>query len=283
MCSCGFCLLNNVAIAAAHARQRYSPASLRHLSTAARASLAERTTDAAAQRAAAGVVERVAIVDFDIHHGNGTEEIVRNLTPNTAYAPLPASWAPQPYRAYKPWRDNTDAEAVLFSSVHMVAGERFYPGGGEDTQSGGLDGVLPPPPRILNVALSAACDRSPPGDPASRARLGPKQREEAKARASAEFRHKMATRIIPALAAHETDLLLISAGFDGHENDLYHFLSDEDYHWFTEEMVKVMSPRGGRIVSVMEGGYSLNGPAVYEHTSGRVWLCCGYTQVLGSS
>ena len=37
----------------------------------------------------APVVRRIAIVDFDIHHGNGTEEIIRNLSPRTVAMPLP--------------------------------------------------------------------------------------------------------------------------------------------------------------------------------------------------
>ena len=37
---------------------------------------------------------KVAIVDIDIHHGNGTEEIVRNLVPHETYLPLPSSWSP---------------------------------------------------------------------------------------------------------------------------------------------------------------------------------------------
>lgn len=54
----GFCLLNNVAIGAAYARNRYSGSSVE-----------------------TARVQRVAIVDFDVHHGNGTEAIVRNVVP----------------------------------------------------------------------------------------------------------------------------------------------------------------------------------------------------------
>lgn len=65
---------------------------------------------------------RIAIVDMDVHHGNGTEAIVRNLTPHREYMPLPSSWAPAAYESYKPWLDETDQRDVLFSSIHLYAG-----------------------------------------------------------------------------------------------------------------------------------------------------------------
>lgn len=90
--SMGFCLLNNVAIAAAYARSMY-----RHQG-----------------------IRRVAILDFDVHHGNGTEEIVLNLQPRlkreeyqTPYGSgVHESWV------YKPWLDETDSTEVFFASVH---------------------------------------------------------------------------------------------------------------------------------------------------------------------
>jgi len=67
---------------------------------------------------------RIAIVDMDVHHGNGTEAIVRNLTPHREFLPLPSSWAPTAYESYKPWLDETDQQDVLFSSIHLYAGTR---------------------------------------------------------------------------------------------------------------------------------------------------------------
>ena len=58
------------------------------------------------------VVRRIAIVDFDIHHGNGTEEIIRNLSPRTVAMPLPPSWAPRTFESYRPWLDETDPDEV---------------------------------------------------------------------------------------------------------------------------------------------------------------------------
>lgn len=75
MCTCGFCLLNNVAIGAAYAMTSYA---------------------SGYDQPGAGTrfpvqIDRVAIIDFDIHHGNGTEEILRNLVPHEQRYPLPSS------------------------------------------------------------------------------------------------------------------------------------------------------------------------------------------------
>jgi acetoin utilization deacetylase AcuC-like enzyme len=66
---------------------------------------------------------KIAIVDIDIHHGNGTEEIVRNLTPRKVFLPLPSSWAPVSKLVYKPWLNEQDSKEVLFSSIHLFGGE----------------------------------------------------------------------------------------------------------------------------------------------------------------
>ena len=71
----------------------------------------------------------MAIVDFDIHHGNGTEDIVKNLKPRSVQLPLPPSWPAQYHRTHKPWYDEHDAESVFFGSINLVHEETdFYPG-----------------------------------------------------------------------------------------------------------------------------------------------------------
>ena len=74
---------------------------------------------------------RIAIVDIDVHHGNGTEEIIRNLTPHQSFLPLPSSWAPVSKCSYKPWLNETDHENVLFSSINLYS-PSFYPCSGGD-------------------------------------------------------------------------------------------------------------------------------------------------------
>lgn len=118
----GFCLLNNAAIGAAYARCTY-----RHR------------------------CKRVAIVDFDVHHGNGTEACVRNVClnpyqPRRQAAPTLEAFAGIPggdrlqvqYRrgeSPKPWLDiTTDPANVFFASVHGY-GDGFYPGSGKNLVS----------------------------------------------------------------------------------------------------------------------------------------------------
>lgn len=91
MTSSGFCLVNNVGIAAAYARYHSS-----------------RTT-----------FSKIAIIDYDIHHGNGTEDIVKNLRPREQFYPLPGSWAPMKYETFKPWLNEDDSDNVFFASINL--------------------------------------------------------------------------------------------------------------------------------------------------------------------
>jgi hypothetical protein len=52
------------------------------------------------------------------------------------YLPLPSSWAPVSKLSYKPWLDESDKDEVFFSSIHLFAGEHFYPGSGEERFNG---------------------------------------------------------------------------------------------------------------------------------------------------
>ncbi len=167
----GFCIFNNVAVAAAHALEAHG-------------------------------LDRVAIVDFDVHHGNGTEDIFR------------------------------DDPRVLLASTFQ---HPFYPHCGADTQSS----------HIVNVPLPAGTDGK-------------------------SYREAFAARIVPALEAFRPELILLSAGFDGHrEDDMAYFgLVEADYVWITEQVMAVAhSCARERIVSVLEGGYNLSalGRSVAAH------------------
>ncbi|MGD9951473.1 MAG: histone deacetylase family protein [Burkholderiales bacterium] len=167
----GFCIFNNVAVAARHALEAHGLA-------------------------------RVAIIDFDVHHGNGTEEI----------------FASDP--------------RVLMASTFQ---HPFYPYSGTDG----------PSPNMVNVPL--------------RAGAGSKQ-----------FRAAVSEAWLPALEAFQPQLVLFSAGFDAHAEDDMAMLSltDQDYAWVTRE-VKAVADRhtGGRVVSMLEGGYALSalGRSVVQH------------------
>jgi acetoin utilization deacetylase AcuC-like enzyme len=159
----GFCLFNSVAVAARHAQ-------------------------------AAHKLARIAIVDFDVHHGNGTQAVAE--------------------------RD----PGLFFASSHQYP---FYPGTGAAHETGLGN--------IVNAPLPAGSD-------------------------GALFRKAWETRILPALDSFAPDLLLVSAGFDGHSADPLAGLEleEEDFAWVTERLTEMAARHcGGRLVSVLEGGYDL--------------------------
>ena len=198
----GFCLLNNVAIGAAYALSVH-----RH------------------------AISRIAILDFDIHHGNGTEAIIRDLRePKRIDIPIGFTGLTGnlEMHSYHPWLDRNDADNVFFSSIHRFDG-RFYPQSGQT----GVDG------NIVNAGLSSFSS-------------------------SADFRKALSHHILPRLAEFKPDIIMISAGFDGHVRDRLASgeweITEEDYYWVTEKLVAIANTYcKGRIVSVLEGGYNTKG------------------------
>lgn len=204
----GFCLINNVAIGAAYAKYMYANKGIR----------------------------RIAIVDFDIHHGNGTDQIVQNIGPRPVRCVHGATASPenpstQPgHNLWFGWRDVNDREEVFFSSIHAYDGI-FYPGTGKPCTR-----YAPTEPRIINVAV-------PDGT------------------TSPEFRVMFEARILPYLLHFKPDLIFISAGFDGHYRDSvssgFTKYTEKDFHWATERITAVANAVcSGRLVSVLEGGYN---------------------------
>lgn len=164
----GFCVYNQAAIAALHARQAHG-------------------------------LRRVAVVDFDVHHGNGTQNA---------------------------FFDNPE---LFYGSTHQSP---FYPGTGARHESGVAG-------NIVNIPL-------------------------ARGSKPATFRAGMFENMLPALRRFAPELLIISAGFDAHHLDPLGGLgfTDEDFHWVTRELMAVADASAqGRVVSVLEGGYSLQGLA----------------------
>lgn len=159
----GFCLFNNAAIAAAHACDRHG-------------------------------LERVAVIDFDVHHGNGTQAIFE-ANPKVAYF-----------------------------STHQTG---LFPHSGlrRDRGVGNL----------LNIQL-------PPGSDSLR------------------FRNVWAEEMLPVIEDFRPQLLVLSAGFDGHLRDPQAdwLLDGEDFAWLTTQLCRVAERHaGGRVVSLLEGGYDL--------------------------
>lgn len=161
--SMGFCLFNNIAVCAKHLLTEHQ-------------------------------LQRIAIVDFDVHHGNGTEDIFR------------------------------DDPRVFYLSTHEAG---IYPNTGfaESNQ----------PERLSNALLM-------PGS------------------GSVDFRAIWQQKFLPELAAYRPEIILISAGFDAHRLDPLADLNlqADDYFWLSQELAAIAKQFSeGRIISMLEGGYSL--------------------------
>src|SRR5271163_5014581 len=156
----GFCLFDNAAIAARHAQKQHG-------------------------------IARAAIIDFDVHHGNGSQEIF--------------------------WAD----KSVMYCSTHQMP---LFPGTGAVGDAGEV------------------------------------------------FRAAFETRILPRLRDFRPELIVISAGFDAHYRDpLANInLEEEDFAWATQKIMDVADRHaGGRVVSLLEGGYDLQalGNSVAAHVT----------------
>jgi acetoin utilization deacetylase AcuC-like enzyme len=161
----GFCFFNQAAIAARYAQQRHG-------------------------------AERIAIVDWDVHHGNGTQDIFQ------------------------------EDPSVLYCSTHQMP---LFPGTGAKGETGVGN--------IVNAPLSA-------GD------------------GSSQFRDAFNSRVLPALANFRPDLVIISAGFDAHHLDPLAEINlvEDDFDWATGKLMDVAyRSANGRLVSLLEGGYDLEG------------------------
>ena len=166
----GFCIFNNVAVGAAHALAKG--------------------------------LDRIAIVDFDVHHGNGTESIFQS------------------------------DDRVMLCSVFQ---HPYFP----DTV------LVADSDHIVHAPLDAGAY-------------------------SEAFQQAVQDRLLPALHSFRPELVLISAGFDAHFEDLMGQLNllDSDYYWITREIVAIAEQHAdGHVVSTLEGGYALPalGRAVVQH------------------
>jgi len=257
----GFCLLNNVAIGAAYARSMYR-------------------NDG---------IKKIAIIDFDVHHGNGTEEIVRHLTPNVEHSMIrtPFSVGGLHSSTYKPWLDERDVNEVFFASTHgygprdrqllpgAVKGGWFYPASGKTYKSKSLQSSLDVESLPLSDFLMSQ----------TWARLGDDYRNNCckiidiglslplkddtynHGIQRLELRDAYRKNVIPSLLEFDPDMIFVSAGFDAHRRDTMNFgyvgMIEEDYEWLTEQIIKVANTCcNGRVVSVLEGGYKIHGGIV---------------------
>src|SRR6266850_7823162 len=167
----GFCIFNNVAIAARYLQKKHG-------------------------------IGRVLIVDWDYHHGNGTQDIFYN-----------------------------DGSVFYFSTHHYGA----YPGTGSAAETGTGPGAG----KILNVPMTPGAT-------------------------DAQFLQAFETRLIPAARDFKPDFILISAGFDSMRSDLLGLfdITPQGFAAMTRVVRKLADEFSkGRLVSVLEGGYRLDGLA----------------------
>jgi acetoin utilization deacetylase AcuC-like enzyme len=167
----GFCVFNNIAIGARHAARAHG-------------------------------IERILIADWDVHHGNGTQEVF--------------------------WSDGS----VLFFDTHQ---HPWYPGTGSPAETGEGKGRG----RIVNRPFPAGAGRD-------------------------EILGAFRTELVPAAERFKPQLVMISAGFDSRAGDpLGKFtLTDADFAELTAIVAGIARQHaGGRVVSVLEGGYSRDGLA----------------------
>ena len=173
---------------------------------------------------------KVAIIDIDVHHGNGTEEIVQQF--------------PHPNK-------------LLFVSLHIFDKDgdfSFYPGSGEkDLLEDNVINVALKPLWRRNVRRSS---RSSSSSSSRDCKCGRK-----------EWVLQMQQRVIASLRAFNPDLILISAGFDACKDDVGNGkyqpnytcgmdLNAEDYVAITQSVMQVADICcNGRVVSILEGGY----------------------------
>jgi len=160
----GFCIYNNVAVGAHYLIEKYK-------------------------------INKIAIIDFDVHHGNGTQDIFY------------------------------ENENVLFISTHQYP---YYPGTGSEQEKGKFN-------NIFNIPLPAGI--------------------------SSEEYLNVFDRVLKKLEEFRPEFILISAGFDAHEDDpLAQFnLKTEDYFTITKRVLETSKKFcNGKVVSILEGGYDLN-------------------------
>ena len=163
----GFCLFNNVAVAARYFQKEYG-------------------------------LDKILIIDWDVHHGNGTQHMFEQ------------------------------DPSVFYISLHQYP---FYPGTGawSETGEGKGNGYT------LNCPLAAGCHDH-------------------------DYEHAFITKVLPAIDNYQPEAIIISAGFDAHQDDPLGQmqLSTGFYGWMTERLLeKAHQYADGRIISALEGGYNL--------------------------
>lgn len=278
--SCGFCIFNSVASGAMHALEAHK-------------------------------CERVAIVDIDVHHGNGTEDIVRRY--------------PHPSK-------------LLFFSMHLYdkdiqEGFEFFPGSGaqddskhniinvpilplwydkdssdrlsshgssstlqtndaDQNSTAGTNGSTNDPSINSAVNPNAPNLANFPGYPTGSPNTLTKSNNIPTTGREA-YRQAVTQRLLPSLRAFNPALIILSTGFDSASGDVGNSrtgggkemgmdLHNEDFEWVTAEILKIADICcAGKVVSVLEGGYGAytTGPKPMTKTRGNAKRSGGSPEV----
>ncbi len=168
----GFCMFNNVAVCARYLQQKHG-------------------------------LDKVIILDWDVHHGNGTQHTFE------------------------------EDPSVLYISTHQYP---YYPGTGARSETGKGQGAG----ATLNCPMHAGASDT-------------------------DYQAAFTSLIIPKINEFKPDVILLSAGFDAHRDDplAQINLSTDMYAWMTLRMMELADKHcGGKIISLLEGGYDLNALAV---------------------
>jgi acetoin utilization deacetylase AcuC-like enzyme len=178
----GFCLFNNIAVAANYALKKYN-------------------------------MERVLILDFDVHHGNGTQEAFEH----------------NPY--------------VIYISTHQ---HPLFPGTGflTDIKEGSGTGTA------INIPLPGGC-----GDN--------------------EYKQVFDEIVIPAIRRFEPQIILVSAGYDGHwADELSNMRLTLDGYYYIARVIQQLADEicGGKTVFCLEGGYNLKVLSCAINATFGLWL-----------
>jgi hypothetical protein len=231
-------------------------------------------------------IQKIAIVDFDVHHGNGTEEIIRQLVPTVEKATIrtPFAVGELATQRYRPWLDETDINNVFFCSTHgygprgiefvnTPSGGWFYPASGKSQISDSISNPsIVESPNLTDFLLSQTWTRMGEDSKTNCCKilncgLGLPTRDAVPGMQRLEVRDTYRKKILPTLRDFDPDIIFISAGFDAHKKDSMNFgyvgMVEDDYEWVTEQLVRLANTCcNGRIVSVLEGGYKIHGGIV---------------------
>ena len=274
---CGFCLMNSVCVGAAHA-----------LSVRGR---------------------RVAIVDFDVHMGNGTEDIVSHrlalaIRGDECHEPSPGDGSggsggsggggggsggsggsgggsgSGSVNSSGGSGGSSSSPSVLFCSTHLYEhfpedpNLDFFPG------RGGPTATQPSAPASSAVQAGSSAVLNLPIEPLWVRTQQPRGR--------VAFRAAVSEKLLPRLMAFAPDLLLLSAGFDGAAGDEGNAqdevggldLSSDDFRWVTARLCAAVGPLCP-IVSVLEGGYGAwdHDESAYDRSC-LVQGCAAHVQAL---